>query len=65
MLECGDAPIQAFTARHGEFYAEGVEEGECRLRTDGDPRCAANIEVLDPADAPTDVGTVVCEPMPR
>jgi outer membrane usher protein len=57
----GDATIQSFTARRGEFYVDGVEPGEYRLRADGDPPCAASIKVPDPADAMTDVGTVVCE----
>jgi outer membrane usher protein len=61
----GDATIQSFTARRGEFYADGVEPGEYRLRADGDPPCAASIKVPDPADAMTDVGTVVCESAPQ
>src|SRR5664279_3893940 len=64
-LERVDAPIQAFTARRGEFYAEGVEQGDYRLRTDGAPRCAENIEVLGPAEPMTELGNVVWELMPR
>lgn len=64
-LERGDTLIQSFTARRGEFYVDGVEPGEYRLLMDGDPRCAASIKVPDPADALTDVSTIVCEPTPR
>jgi outer membrane usher protein len=64
VLTRGDAVIKAFTARRGEFYAEGVEPGEYRLRMDGESPCAAGFSVPD-ADAMTDVGTVVCEPAPR
>jgi outer membrane usher protein len=60
-LARGDAVIQSFTARRGEFYAEGVEPGEYLLRANVDPACAARIKVPDPAEAITDVGTVVCE----
>ena len=57
----GDVVIQSFTARRGEFYAENVEPGEYQLRVNADPLCTAHIKVPDPADAMTDVGTVVCE----
>jgi outer membrane usher protein len=59
-LTRGDAVIPGFTARRGEFYLEGVEPGEYRLRVDGDPACTADIKVPDQAQAMTDVGTVAC-----
>lgn len=60
VLTRGGAAIQSFTARRGEFYVEGVEPGQYRLRVDGDPPCSARVEVPDPATATTDVGTVTC-----
>jgi outer membrane usher protein len=65
VLARGDVVIQSFTARRGEFYADGVEPGEYQLRVTGDPSCAARIKVPDPAEAMTDLGTVVCEPASR
>jgi outer membrane usher protein len=56
----GDTAIQSFTARRGEFYVEGVEPGEYRLRVEGDPSCTARLSVPESAEAMTDVGTVVC-----
>jgi len=56
----GDAVIQGFTARRGEFYVEGVEPGEYRLRQEVDPACSAPIIVPERADMMIDVGTVVC-----
>jgi hypothetical protein len=64
-LTRGDASIQSFTARRGEFYAEGVEPGEYQLRAAGDAPCTARITVPDPAETMTDVGTVVCVPSLR
>jgi outer membrane usher protein FimD/PapC len=64
-LTRGDAVIRAFTARRGEFYVEGVEPGAYELRPDGDPVCTARITVPDPAEAMTDLGTVLCEPARR
>lgn len=64
-LARGEAVIRSFTARRGEFYVEGVAAGDYLLRTDGDPPCAVRIRVPDPAEAMTDVGTLVCEPAAR
>jgi outer membrane usher protein len=61
VLERSGAAIQSFTAHRGEFYADGVEPGEYRVRVKGDPPCAASIKVPDPADAMTDVGIVICD----
>jgi outer membrane usher protein len=60
-LTRGEATIQSFTARRGEFYIEGVEPGRYRLELEGTPACVAHITIPDPAEAMTDVGTVVCE----
>lgn len=59
-LTRGDVVIQGFTARRGEFYIEGVEPGQYRLVLEGTPACSARIVVPDPAEAMTDVGSVVC-----
>jgi outer membrane usher protein len=65
MLSRGDAVIRTFTARRGEFYVDGVTPGPYELRMGGDATCTARITVPDPAEAMTDVGSVVCEPAPR
>src|SRR4029453_905562 len=64
-LTRGDAVIEGFTARRGEFYIEGVEPGPYQLVLDRTPACSAHITVPDPAEAMTDVGTVICEPAQR
>jgi outer membrane usher protein FimD/PapC len=64
-LTRGEAVIRAFTARRGEFYVDSVEPGEYLLRTDDEPVCNASITVPSPAEAMTDVGAVVCEPLRR
>ena len=56
----GTARIRSFTARHGEFYIEGVEPGDYELRAQGTPPCAAVVRVPPEVDAMTSVGTVVC-----
>jgi outer membrane usher protein FimD/PapC len=56
----GDAVIQGFTARRGEFYVEGVEPGEYLLRLEADPACSARIIVSEGADMMIDAGTVIC-----
>ena len=63
-LRRGDKVIRSFTARRGEFYVEGVEPGAYELRLDAIPACSARFVVADPAAAMTDVGTLVCEPLP-
>ncbi len=60
-LTRGDIVVRAFTARRGEFYVEGLTPGAYQLRLDGDPPCTAQISVPDPAEAMTDVGTVLCD----
>ncbi len=60
-LERGATTLQSFTARRGEFYAEGVEPGVYRLRAVGELPCVASIKVPDPAAAMTELGNVVCE----
>jgi outer membrane usher protein FimD/PapC len=64
-LTRGDTVIRAFTARRGEFYVEGVTPGAYQLRVEGEIPCTARITVPDPAEAMTDVGTVLCEAAPR
>jgi outer membrane usher protein FimD/PapC len=61
----GEAVIRSFTARRGEFYVEGVTPGAYELKLEAEPSCSARITVPDPAEALTDVGTVVCEPARR
>ena len=61
----GDSVLQGFTARRGEFYVEGVDPGEYRLRLEVEPACSARIVVPEKTDTMVDVGTVVCERAPR
>lgn len=62
-LRRGAKVIRSFTARRGEFYAEGVEPGTYELRLEASPACSARFVVPDPAAAMTDVGTLACEPL--
>ncbi len=64
-LNRGTDVINSFTARRGEFYAEGVEPGEYLLQLNGAAPCSARIRIADDAKAMTNVGTVICIPPAR
>ena len=59
-LTRGAEVIKGFTARRGEFYAEGVEPGEYLLQLNNGAPCTARLRVPDEAGAMTDVGTLIC-----
>jgi outer membrane usher protein len=52
--------IPSFTARHGEFYVEGVEPGDYELIAEGATRCSVSVHVPEEVDAMTKVGALVC-----
>lgn len=50
----------SFVGRRGEFYLEGLEPGDYRLRVQQDPVCEARISIPETDEPITDLGTVLC-----